>query len=145
MISLSNKTIVLLVVETTIPPVSRANVRLYQLGIKLMKQQGFHVHMITPSSWPWTRKSAGLDQIIMNQYWGCSALIYSRIRVFVRAWHFIATILSILYLSWYFKKHHNNTIQVVHAWNPLAGIASTIGGKLIGAKIFVDFTDFYSD
>lgn len=145
MTDFSDKTISLLIVETTIPPVSRANVRLYQLGIKLMKEKGFHVHMITPSKWPWSRYSTYMDRIIMNQYWGASALIYSRLRILVRTWHFVATILSVIYLSWHFKRRHNKRISVIHAWNPLAGIAAVVAGKLIGAKVFVDFTDFYSD
>lgn len=140
-----NKTIALFIVETTIPPVSRANLRLFHIAVRLMQQKGFHVHMISPSFMPWTRKTVNVDKIIINQYWGFGYLIYGKTRVFSRAWHLIATVLSVLYLQWYFYRNHKKKISVIHAWNPLAGFAAVIGGKLIGSKVFIDFTDFYSD
>lgn len=144
-LNLTNKKIVLLLVETTIPPVSRANLRLYHLGLNLMKEKKFHVHMITPSMMPWTRRTVILDKIIMNQYWGFNTYLYANIRTVVRSWHFIASILSIIYLSWYFQKVHNKKISVIHAWNPLAGFAAIISGKILHTPVFIDFTDFYSD
>lgn len=140
-----NKNIALFVVETTIPPVSRANLRLYHLAVKLMKEKKFHVHMITPSQMPWTRKTTFLDKIIINQYWGFGNLIYSKIRIPIRAWHFVASVCSIIYLNWYFGRKHKKSIDVIHAWNPLAGLTAVISAKIIKSKSFVDFTDFYSD
>jgi glycosyltransferase involved in cell wall biosynthesis len=144
-LNLTNKKIVLLIVETTIPPVSRANLRLYHLGLNLMREKQFHVHMITPSMMPWTRRTVILDKIIMNQYWGFNKYLYANIRTLVRSWHFIATILSVIYLSWYFQKVHKKKISIIHAWNPLAGFAAIISGKILRTPVFIDFTDFYSD
>lgn len=140
-----NKKLVFLVAEMTMPPVSRANLRVYRLARVLKKQPEMIVYMLTPSRMPWNRKSIYLEGIFMNQYWGFSNLLYSKLRIFVRAWHFLATVTSLVYLNLYFFRHWGKKIQIIHACNPLAGFAAVVAGKIIACPVYIDFHDFYSD
>ena len=129
---------VALFVETPLPPVSRANLRLYNLGLSLVKK-GYDVHMIVPSFHPHRRVSLVYSGIHVHQYPGFAAFLYSKARLIVRSLHLF---LSVIYTLLVHKKER---IRAVHGWNPLAGLAATISGKLIGCSVFIDFTDFYSD
>jgi len=137
------KPMVVIIAETSLPPVSRANLRLYYLAKALKNNFKVQVNMVTPSPTPFNRKSVYLEGIFMNQYWGFDVLLYSIFRLPIRMWHFFATICSIIYLERFFRK--NGGIDVIHAWNPLAGLAAVIVGKIIKKPVFIDFTDFYSD
>jgi len=127
-----------LVVETPVPPVSRANIRLYNLGLSLAKRD-HKVFMITPSTSPYSRTCKKHSGIIIYQYPGFARYLYSRMRMFVRFIHLVFSIISVILLN------SKNKIDVIHAWNPLAGLAAVISGKLIRARVFIDLTDFYSD
>jgi len=140
---MAKKPIVGIIVETTIPPVSRANLRLYRVAKKLKEKYNVQINMVTPSTTPFSRKSVYMEGIFMNQYWGASVLLYSFLRLPVRIWHFIATIFSFLYLHKFYKDR--NGVRLLHAWNPLAGFCAVVIGKRIKRPVFVDFTDFYSD
>jgi glycosyltransferase involved in cell wall biosynthesis len=50
--------------------------------------------------------------------------------------------MSIIVLVGLHKREH---LQVIHAWHPLAGLAAVLAGKLTGVRVFLDWTDFYSD
>jgi len=127
-----------LFVETPLPPVSRANIRLYRLGLSLVKK-GFNVHMIVPSFYLHKRKNLFFSDIATHQYPGLAAFLYSKIRLVARTIHLFLSVLHALVL------HKRVRIYAVHGWNPLAGFAAVITGKIIGCPIFIDFTDFYSD
>lgn len=129
---------VALFVETPLPPVSRANLRLYNLGLSLVKR-GYDVHMIAPSFHPHRRVSLVYSGIQVHQYPGFAAFLYSRARLIVRALHLFLSVSYALLI------HKKEKIHAVHGWNPLAGLAATVSGKLIGCPVFIDFTDFYSD
>jgi len=144
-INFTNKKLVFLIAEMTMPPVSRANLRVYRLARILKKRPDLVVYMLTPSQMPWNRKSKYLEEIFMNQYWGFSDLLYSRVRILVRAWHFLATVVSLVYLNFYCFRHNQQHIQIIHACNPLAGFAAVVTGKLISCSVYIDFCDFYSD
>jgi glycosyltransferase involved in cell wall biosynthesis len=130
---------VVLVAEMTIPPISRANLRPYRLGLALRKY-GYNIYMITPSKTPFQRKSFYQEGIFMNQFWGFSKYLYSNIRIIVRFYHLLGSIFSIIWLQIRFFD-----IYFIHAWNPLAGLAAAIAGKILRKKVYIDFTDFYSD
>lgn len=144
-INFTNKKLVFLIAEMTMPPVSRANLRVYRLARILKRRPDLVVYMLTPSRMPWNRKSTYLEGIFMNQYWGFSDLLYSRVRILVRAWHFLATVASLVYLNFYFFRHHRQRIQIIHACNPLAGFAAVVAGKILSCPVYIDFHDFYSD
>lgn len=129
---------VILFVETPLPPISRANLRLYNLGLSLVKK-GYDVHMVVPSLHPNKRKNLIYYGIHIHQYPGFAAFLYSKARLIVRSIHLF---LSILYAL---KINKRIKASVMHGWNPLAGLAATISGKLVKRLIFIDFTDFYSD
>ena len=129
---------VVLFVEASLPPVSRANLRLYKLGCSLVKN-GYNVHMIVPSFYPHKRENLVFDGILVHQYPGFAAFLYSKIRLLVRLLHLI---LSVIYTLLLRKRME---IYVIHGWNPLAGLAAILSGKLIKCPVFIDFTDFYSD
>ena len=146
---------VAILVETTIPPVSRANLRMYWLAKALIASRKASVNMIRrrsmrlaltrPSRDLASRRSYFIEWIWMNQFPGFGRLLYSSLRLPVRVWHFAASILSIVLLEIMYRRNGNRAFCAVHAWNPLAGLAAIIAGKLIGRPVFVDFTDFYSD
>lgn len=130
---------VVLVVETTFPPVSRANLRLYKLGVVLVRK-GHKVCMVSPSeTFLDKREIQEYEGIKVEQFRGFNKYLYSKIRVLVRAYHFLASLCTLLLLN------SKKRIDVIHAWNPLAGIAAIVGGKLLGRNVYIDFTDFYSD
>lgn len=129
---------VALIVETTFPPESRANLRLYRLGLELTKN-GKDVLMFSPSYLPWNKKNIAANGIRSIQYLGFYKYLYSKIRTVIRFYHCIATV---IYLIFY---HLKNGIKVIHAWNPLAGLAAVIAGKILHIPVYLDFTDFYSD
>ncbi len=130
---------VLLLAEVTMPPLSRANLRIVKLA-EALSNFGHSVTMLTPSLTPLSRKSYLLQRYHMNQFWGFCKYSYSKYRVVVRMWHLIGTILAIIILQVrYFD------ISIIHAWNPLAGVAAIIAGRIINKPVYIDFTDFYSD
>lgn len=127
-----------LVVETTLPPVSRANLRLYNLGISLSKR-GYSVDLFCPSQMPLGRKTIKFKGMDVHQFPGFGAFIYSRARLLVRFYHLVCCISYLVFMD--HKKHYS----VIHAWNPLAGLAAVVAGKLTSTPVYIDFTDFYSD
>ena len=144
--NLSDRPRVAILVEATIPPVSRANLRMYWLAKGLIKEKKVLVNMIAPSKDFKSRHSYFIEWIWMNQYPGISDLLYSKFRLPVRIWHFLASIASVIILEYYsYRWRSGRGFSVIHAWNPLAGLAGVIAGKIIRRPVFVDFTDFYSD
>lgn len=141
----SNRPRVAIIVETTIPPVSRANLRMYWLAKTLISEKKVLVNMIAPSQNLKTRRSYFTEWIWMNQYPGFSDLLYSRLRIPVRAWHFFASIVSVIILEIWYRRSVGYGFSVIHAWNPLAGLSAIITGRIIRKPVFIDFTDFYSD
>lgn len=131
---------IVLIAEMTIPPVSRANLRTYRLGLALVNKGGHRVYMITPSKTPLQRSSYYQQGIFMNQFWGFSKYLYSRMRLPIRFYHLLCTIASIIYLQLRFFD-----IYRIHAWNPLASFAAVIAAKIVRKPVYIDFTDFYSD
>ncbi len=121
------------------PPLDRANLRIYYLGLALVKK-GYNVYMVTPSKTPFQRKSYYQEGLFMNQFWGFSRYLYSPMRSVIRFYHLLGTIASILWLQIRWLK-----IDFIHAWNPLAGLAAAIAGKILHRPVYIDFTDFYSD
>ncbi|MFZ5427088.1 MAG: glycosyltransferase family 4 protein [Thermodesulfobacteriota bacterium] len=136
---------VAIIVETTIPPVSRANLRMYWLAKALIAEKKAMVNMVAPSQDLKSRRSYYTEWIWMNQFPGFGKQLYGALRLPVRVWHFLASIITICLLEIIYRKHGARGICAVHAWNPLAGMAAVIAGKLIRRPVFVDFTDFYSD
>lgn len=136
---------VAIIVETTIPPVSRANLRMYWLAKALIAEKKAMVNMVAPSQDLASRRSYYTEWIWMNQYPGFGKMLYGTLRLPVRLWHFLASIITIILLEIIYRKHKARGICAVHAWNPLAGMAAVIAGKIIRRPVFVDFTDFYSD
>jgi glycosyltransferase involved in cell wall biosynthesis len=136
---------VAVIVETTIPPVSRANLRMYWLAKALIAEKKAMVNMVAPSLDLASRRSYYTEWIWMNQFPGFGKRLYGALRLPVRVWHFLASIITIILLEVIYRKHKARGICAVHAWNPLAGLAAVIAGKLIRRPVFVDFTDFYSD
>jgi glycosyltransferase involved in cell wall biosynthesis len=130
---------VVVLAEVTMPPLSRANLRVVKLAEALVKA-GYAVTMVTPSVTPFSRRSYYQSGFHLNQFWGFCVYTYSRFRSVVRLWHLIGTVLSIIYLRVRFFE-----ISVIHAWNPLAGLAASVAGKIVRTPVYVDFTDFYSD
>lgn len=130
---------VALLVEASFPPVSRANLRLYKLGLALAKK-GCGVYMVSPSFYPHSRRYGFHSNIHVVQHVGLAAFLYSSfVRLFVVLVHLITSVVSLVGL------HKRIRLQVIHAWHPLAGLAAVLAGKLTGAKVFIDWTDFYSD
>jgi glycosyltransferase involved in cell wall biosynthesis len=130
---------VALVVETSFPPVSRANLRLYRLGLALAGK-GYEAYMVSPSFYPHSRVQGFGSDIHVVQHIGFGAFIYSSfIRLPVVFMHLIMSIIVLVGLH---KREH---LQVIHAWHPLAGLAAVLAGKLTGVRVFLDWTDFYSD
>jgi len=129
---------VLLIPETKLPPVSRANLRLFNLG-KVLLKKGCAVHMVVPSEWPHKLESKKFNGIFIHQFPGFNSLMYSKIRIFVRFYHLLATIAYSLVL------HSKFDFDVIHSWHPLASFASVYIGKIIKRPVFTDYTDFYSD
>ncbi len=134
-----------ILVETTIPPVSRANLRMYWLAKALIAEKRAMVNMVSPSKDLGSRRSYFLEWIWMNQFPGWSRHLYSGWRLPVRIWHFLASIISLVILELWYRRSCGRGFAALHAWNPLAGLAAVIAGKCIGRPVFVDFTDFYSD
>lgn len=129
---------VLLIPETTLPPVSRANLRLSMLGRELVRR-GYRVHMLVPSPMPHRRRPLIFEGMEVHQFPGFNDLMYSRLRFFVRLYHLLATVLWGIYLV------RKERIDTIHSWHPLAGFAAVIIGRLTGRRVFADFTDLYSD
>jgi len=128
-----------LIAESEFPPVNRANLRIYYLG-RALRRRGGKVIIFGPSVRPYLTKSGIHDSLEFVQFPGFSKLLYRRfLRLVVRAAHIIAFVLSII------NYNRSNRISVIHAWNPIAGLATVIAGRLIGSRVFLDFTDFYSD
>lgn len=136
---------VAIIVETTIPPVSRANLRMYWLAKAMLAEKKALVNMVAPSMDLPSRRSYYTEWIWLNQYPGFGKALYNRWRLPVRMWHFLASIISIVLLERMYRKNKVRGFCAIHAWNPLAGMAAVIAGKLIRRPVFVDFTDFYSD
>lgn len=121
------------------PPVSRANLRLYRLGLALAGK-GYEVYLVSPSFYPHRRVEGSSADIHVVQHVGLAAFIYSSfIRLPVVAMHLITSVIALIRL------HKKVNLQVIHAWHPLAGLAAVLVGKLTGARVFLDWTDFYSD
>lgn len=142
---LSNRPRAAIIIETTIPPVSRANLRMYWLAKTLINEEKILVNMIAPSENLKTRRSYFTEWIWMNQYPGFSNLLYSRLRLPVRIWHFFASIVSVVFLECWYRSSKGFGFSIIHAWNPLAGLSAVMAGKIIRKPVFVDITDFYSD
>jgi glycosyltransferase involved in cell wall biosynthesis len=134
-----------ILVETTIPPVSRANLRMYWLATVLIAEKRVMVNMVSPSKDLASRRSYFVEWIWMNQFPGWAKHLYSSWRLPVRIWHFLASIISLVILELWYRRSYGRGFAALHAWNPLAGLAAVIAGKLIRRPVFVDFTDFYSD
>ncbi|MFH2058547.1 MAG: glycosyltransferase [Pseudomonadota bacterium] len=135
----SAKEYIVVVAEVNMPPLSRANLRVVKLA-EALNQANYPAIMLTPSFTPLSRKSYIHNNFFLNQFWGCCKFMYSRFRAIIRLWHLIGSVLSIIYFRLRYSK-----ISVIHAWNPLAGIAATIAGKILKVPVYIDFTDFYSD
>lgn len=139
MVKLASTVNVALVVEASFPPVSRANLRLYRLGLTLARK-GHSVYMVSPSLYPHRKARDSVSSIRVVQHFGFGAFIYtSFVRLFIVFLHLVASTTSLL------KLHKKVNLQVIHAWHPLAGLAAVLTGKLTGAKVVLDWTDFYSD
>ncbi|GFK92921.1 GDP-mannose-dependent alpha-(1-6)-phosphatidylinositol monomannoside mannosyltransferase [Fundidesulfovibrio magnetotacticus] len=136
---------VAILVETTIPPVSRANLRMYWLARALRAEGAVLANMVAPSQDLSSRRSYFTEGIWMNQYPGFGRQLYGRFRLPVRIWHFLASILSVVLLELTYRRGGARGFCAVHAWNPLAGMAAVVAGALIRRPVFLDFTDFYSD
>lgn len=136
---------VAIIVETTIPPVSRANLRMYWLAREIIAQKKALVNMIAPSRDLPTRRSYFIEWIWMNQFPGFGKALYGAFRLPVRLWHFLASIISIVVLEMWYRRAGARGFCAVHAWNPLAGMAAVVAGVIIRRPVFLDFTDFYSD
>lgn len=127
-----------ILVETVFPPVSRANLRMYRLALALTAR-GHHVYMIAPNLYPHLQRTV-YQNIPTVKYPGLATFLYRRfLRLFVRMFHIA---MAVVYLQ---RLNREVRLDAVHAWNPVAGLAALIGGKIGGYKIFVDLTDFYSD
>jgi len=135
---MNKKLNVLLIPETKLPPVSRANLRLFNLGQTLIKKRHI-MHMIVPSELPHKRESGKYEGIYVHQFPGFNSLMYSKIRILIRTYHLIATILYSILLNVKYK------FDAVHSWHPLANFAAIHIGQIIKRPVFVDYTDFYSD
>jgi len=136
---------VAIIVETTIPPVSRANLRMYWLAKAIIADKKALVNMVAPSRDLASRRSYFTEWIWMNQFPGFGKALYGAFRLPVRLWHFLASIISIVILEVWYRRSGARGICAVHAWNPLAGMAAVVAGFLIRRPVFLDFTDFYSD
>ena len=136
---------VAIIVETTIPPVSRANLRMYWLARAILEEKKALVNMVAPSLDLKSRCSYFAGWIWMNQFPGSGKALYGTWRLPVRLWHFLASIISIVVLELWYRRTGARGFCAVHAWNPLAGMAAVVAGFLIRRPVFVDFTDFYSD
>jgi glycosyltransferase involved in cell wall biosynthesis len=136
---------VAIIVETTIPPVSRANLRMYWLARGIIARKLALVNMIAPSSDLTSRRSYFTEWIWMNQFPGFGKALYGALRLPVRLWHFVASIASIVLLEIWYRRSGARGFCAVHAWNPLAGMAAVLAGAIIRRPVFLDFTDFYSD
>ncbi len=134
-----------ILVETTIPPVSRANLRMYWLAKALIAEKRAMVNMVSPSKDLASRRSYFVEWIWMNQFPGWAKHLYSKWRLPVRIWHFLGSIISLIILEIWYRRSYGRGFAAIHAWNPLAGLAAVIAGKIMGRPVFVDFTDFYSD
>ena len=121
-----------ILVETTIPPVSRANLRMYWLAKALLAEKKTMVNMVSPSKDLATRRSYFVEWIWMNQFPGWAKHLYSKWRLPVRIWHFLASIISMVILVVWYKRERCPGFAVIHAWNPLAGLAAVISGFLMG-------------
>lgn len=130
---------VLVLAEVTMPPLSRANLRVVKL-VEALSKANYPVTMLTPSFTPFSRRSYYQNGFHLNQFGGFCKYMYSNARGIVRLWHLIGTVLSLIYIRVRF-----NRISVIHAWNPLAGLAATVAGKILRVPVYIDFTDFYSD
>ena len=129
---------VFLFAEVPLPPISRANLRMYQLGLAL-KERGCNAHFIVPSFHPHKRENIKFHGVYVHQYPGFAAFLYSGVRLLIRSLHLIFSICYSVIL------HKRVGMQVIHGWNPLAGLAAILSGKLIHRPVVVDLTDFYSD
>ena len=138
--SVSRKDVnVALVVETPFPPLSRANLRLYRLGLALAGK-GYGVYIVSPSFYPHSRKRGFHSDIYAVQHMGFAALLYkSFLRFFVALFHVSSAMFCLIRLC------RRASVRVLHAWHPLASLSAVLAGKIVGAKVFVDWTDFYSD
>lgn len=121
---MTKKLKVLLIPETKLPPVSRANLRLFNLG-QTLRKKGHKVYMVVPRESPHKKESREYEGIYVYQFPGFNALMYSKIRLIIRFYHLIATILYSIILH---KKHK---FDCVHSWHPLASFASIYLGKII--------------
>jgi|TARA_Y100000294_G_C8566633_1_gene341130 glycosyltransferase involved in cell wall biosynthesis len=125
-------------VEATFPPVSRANLRMYQLGLAL-SAKGHNVYVIAPNQFLHLQKTV-FKNLNAYLYPGFAFFLYHRfLRLFVRVSHII---ISVIYLQ---RLNKRIRFDAIHAWNPIAGLASIIGGKIGRLTMFSDLTDFYSD
>jgi len=137
--SLMRRINIALVVEAPFPPIARANLRMYRLYLNLTRK-GYRVSMVSPSFTPFSRYEGVYRGVNVSQYIGLASLLYmSIIRFFVALFHIVS---AIYFLIRYSK---NNDIRVIHAWHPLAGISSVIAAKITGRKVFLDWTDLYSE
>ena len=125
-------------VEATFPPVSRANLRMYRLGLAL-SAKGHNVYVISPNQFLHLQKTV-FKNLNAYLYPGFAFFLYRRfLRFFVRVSHII---ISVIYLQ---RLNKRIRFDAIHAWNPIAGLASIIGGKIGRLTMFSDLTDFYSD
>ncbi len=125
-------------VEATFPPVSRANLRMYRLGLAL-SAKGHNVYVISPNQFLHLQKTV-FKNLNAYLYPGFAFFLYHRfLRFFVRVSHII---ISVIYLQ---RLNKRIRFDAIHAWNPIAGLASIIGGKIGRLTMFSDLTDFYSD
>jgi len=96
--------------------------------------------MVSPSFYPHHRMRGFQSGIYVVQHPGFAAFLYkSFIRFFVVPFHIISATLCLIRLC------RKVSIRVVHAWHPLASLSAVLVGRVVGAKVFVDWTDFYSD
>lgn len=128
---------ILYVTETTLPPINRANLRLYKFA-KKATEKDHNAFFITPSKLPFKCENQVFEGIHVIQFPGFEKFLYSRLRIPVRTYHAIACIITIFIIG---KRYKVDTIQ---AWNPLAGFAGMVGAKLLNKRFFLDLTDFYS-
>lgn len=128
-----------LVVEAPFPPVSRANLRLHRLGLALANR-GYRTHMVSPSFYPHSRERGSHSKIHVVQHVGLAAFLYSSfIRIFATLFNAITSVIALVGL------HKSTNLHVMHAWHPMAGLAVVLAGRLTRTRVFLDWTDFYSD
>ena len=130
---------VALVVESSFPPVSRANLRLYRLSLVLIKKR-LRVFIVSPGNNLVSTKQWTNADLTVVQHPGLNYALYrDRFRLIVRFLHLCAGILTLVRLR------RRTGLSVIHAWHPIASLEAIFAGMITRTSVVVDWTDFYSD